>query len=96
MSKRLIFFGNERLATGVSTDVPVLRALIAEGYDIAAVVSHNEITRSRKQRTLEIAEVAAEAGIPLLLPHKLGDIFSSQFHSLQVELSTFFESPSSI
>ena len=71
---RLIFFGNERLATGVSTDVPVLRALIDQGYDIAAVVSHNEMTRSRKQRVLEVAEVAAEAGIPLLLPHKLSDI----------------------
>lgn len=74
-SNRLIFFGNERLATGVSTDVPVLRALLSEGYDIAAVVSHNEITRTRKPRPLEIAEVAAEAGIPLLLPHKLGDIY---------------------
>ena len=74
-SKRLVFFGNERLATGVSTDVPVLRALIDAGYDIRAVVSHNEVTRSRKQRDLEIAAVADEAGIPLLLPHKLGDIY---------------------
>lgn len=74
-SNRLLFFGNERLATGVSTDVPVLRALLDAGYDVAAVVSHNEITRSRKQRPLEIAAVAAEAGIPLLLPHRLSDVY---------------------
>lgn len=72
-SNRLLFFGNERLATGVSTEVPVLRALLAAGYDVAAVVSHNEVARSRKPRPLEIAQVAAEAGIPLLLPHKLAD-----------------------
>ena len=41
MSKlqKLVFFGNERLATGVSTDAPTLRALVKAGYDVAAVVS---------------------------------------------------------
>ncbi len=73
-SKKIIFFGNERLATGVSTDVLVLRSLLAAGYNVCAVVSHNESTRSRRQRELEIATVAAEAGIPVLLPHTLSDI----------------------
>jgi methionyl-tRNA formyltransferase len=74
ISAKIVFFGNERLATGVTTDVLTLKALIREGYDVVAVVSHNESTNSRKQRTLEIAEVAKEHNIPLLLPAKPADI----------------------
>lgn len=74
MSKTILFFGNERLATGVSTDAPALRKLIAAGYKVAAViVAQNDIGRSRKARPLEVAEVAAEHDIPLLSPADLGD-----------------------
>jgi methionyl-tRNA formyltransferase len=73
-NSRLVFFGNERIATGVSTDCPTLRALIEAGYDIAAVVSSYEVAQSRQARALEIAEVAKAHNIPLLLPEKLGDI----------------------
>lgn len=71
----LVFFGNERLATGVTTSVPVLQALIAAGYRVAAVVvSQSDPAQSRKARTLEIATVAQQLGIPLLSPAKLTDI----------------------
>jgi len=74
-SSKLVFFGNERLVSGLAhTDAPVLRALIATGYDIAAVVSHHTEARSRKARPLEVAEIAYEHGIPLLLPDRLLDI----------------------
>ena len=73
---RLVFFGNERLATGVSTDAPTLRRLIAAGYDVALVVSHHSATTSRRARELEIAAVAAEHNIPVLLPAKPADIRS--------------------
>ncbi len=66
----IVFFGNERLATGVTTEAPTLRRLIAAGYNVVAVVSHNTDTRSRRERELEIAQIAAEHKIPLLLPAK--------------------------
>jgi methionyl-tRNA formyltransferase len=74
-SKKLVFFGNERLATGVSrTSAPTLRALIDNGYDVTAVVSNYEKGRSRNARELEIAEVAKQHNIPVLLPAHLDDI----------------------
>lgn len=73
---KLVFFGNERLATGVSTDVPTLRALIKAGYPVAAVVaSHNEGV-SRAKRGLEIVEIAHAYHIPVLIPENLADIAS--------------------
>jgi methionyl-tRNA formyltransferase len=71
---RLIFFGNERLATGVSTTAPTLRRLVEAGYQVAAVVSHHTGSKSRNLRDLEIAVVAEEHGIPLLLPDKPAEI----------------------
>ena len=54
MSNKIVFFGNERLATGVATTAPVLQALIAAGYEVMAVVAQNELSKSRKPRELEI------------------------------------------
>jgi methionyl-tRNA formyltransferase len=74
MEQPIIFFGNERLATGVSTEAPTLQKLIDKHYNIAAVVLNNEPTTSRKQRKLEVAELAKQQGIPVLMPAKLKDI----------------------
>lgn len=71
---KLVFFGNERLATGVKTDAPVLKALLEAGYDIAAVVTNYEAATSRSSRDLEIAKVAKEHSIPVLIPNKLSEI----------------------
>lgn len=71
---RIVFFGNERIATGVNTDVPVLKTLLKNGYDIAAIVTNYEAGKSRRSRQLEIAKVAEEHKIPLLIPDKLSDI----------------------
>lgn len=68
-SKTIIFFGNERLATGVRTTAPALRALIGHGYGVAAIVVAQAGTgKSRQARPLEIAEVAKQHKIPLLSP----------------------------
>lgn len=85
MLQRIVFFGNERLATGVDTTAPVLQALIAAGYDVVTVVAQHEVSRSRKPRQLEIATVAAEHSIPVLLPHKLSEI-TEQLQTLQAEI----------
>jgi methionyl-tRNA formyltransferase len=74
MSKKILFFGNERLATGVETAAPSLRALIAAGYEVAAVgVAQRPGAASRRERPLEVAAVVAEHHIPLLAPDRLSN-----------------------
>lgn len=82
----LVFFGNERIATGVSTTAPTLRALITAGYDIKAVVSNYERGTSRNARRLEIQEVAEAHNIPVLLPGKPSEI-SEQLASYQAPVA---------
>lgn len=74
-SKTIVFFGNERLATGVKTSAPTLQALIKARYNVAAVIVNNEHSKSRsKQQHLEIEDIAKANNIPVLLPKKLIDI----------------------
>lgn len=70
---KILFFGNERLATGVTTDCPTLKALIQNNYQVAAIVLHNKPSTSRKQRKLEIAEIAEQNNIPVIYPEKLAE-----------------------
>jgi methionyl-tRNA formyltransferase len=85
MSTTIVFFGNERLATGVTTSAPTLQSLIDDGYDVAAVVSNYEKGQSRSARSLEIANVAEKHGIPVLLPEKPMDI-KEQLESYQASI----------
>src|SRR5437868_5061346 len=67
--RKLVFFGNERLVSGLDhTETPILQALIDEGYDIQAVVANNSGTKSRKARPLEVAQLAEKHDIPVHLP----------------------------
>lgn len=73
--KNIIFFGNERLATGInSTDTPTLRGLIDNGYNVKAVVVNHEPSSSRKSRELEVESLAKANRIPFLAPKNLGSI----------------------
>ena len=72
MLNKILFFGNERLATGLSTTAPTLRALIDAGYEITGVIiAQNEIGNSRNSRELEIVQVAQAHNIPVLAPKNL-------------------------
>lgn len=72
---RLIFFGNEQLATGLpAQDAPILASLLAAGYEIAAVVTHRARAVSRKNTVPAIETIASAHGIPVLTPGKPGDI----------------------
>jgi methionyl-tRNA formyltransferase len=73
-SGTVVFFGNERLATGVTTSAPTLRALIDAGYDVACVITNYPDIQSRHRRELEIIEVARQHNIPVWLPDKLSDV----------------------
>ena len=81
MKKRLVFFGNERIATGLDTDTPIIKSLIDDGYEIEAIIAnHNASGSSRKNRDLEIQDTATHHDIPLFLPTSskdLNDVVSS-------------------
>ena len=68
MSKKIIFFGNERLATGVGTKNPVLHTLIAEGYEIECVILSQDGFDSRNGRINETEILAHENNIPCYKP----------------------------
>ena len=70
----VVFFGNEHLATGVTTKAPTLQALIKEGYPIEAVIVNHEQATSRKQRALEVEALALEHGIPIFAPTTKDDL----------------------
>ncbi len=67
-SETILFFGNERLATGVSTDTPILKALVLNGYKVGAIIVPlpPQLKSSRKKRPLEVAEFAQANNIPLI------------------------------
>jgi methionyl-tRNA formyltransferase len=69
-NKTLVFFGNERIATGVTTNTPILRELIEAGYTIAAIIVNQTEQESGRKRDLEVAALAEEHQIPLLSPLK--------------------------
>jgi methionyl-tRNA formyltransferase len=69
MKPSIIFFGNERLATGLATTVPItFQRLVEHGYDIAAVVTPFTPGRSRTARPLEIEAAAQAEHIPVIKP----------------------------
>lgn len=69
-SAKIVFFGNERLATATSTTAPTLRALVAAGYMIEAVIANYVDPLSRQKRDLEIGPIAQSHKIPVILPGK--------------------------
>ncbi|HEY4964724.1 MAG TPA: methionyl-tRNA formyltransferase [Candidatus Saccharimonadales bacterium] len=84
-SKRILFFGNERLATGVSTKTPIFSGLIDAGYDIAAlVISQDGFGTDKKLREPEIIGLAKQHGIKIISPVKLGDAID-EIKSLKAE-----------
>ncbi|HEY1835341.1 MAG TPA: methionyl-tRNA formyltransferase [Candidatus Saccharimonadales bacterium] len=75
-SETIVFFGNERLATGVTTTAPTLQALINTGYHVSAVVSNYAEHQPRDARALEVGIIAKQNNIPILLPNKPLDILA--------------------
>jgi methionyl-tRNA formyltransferase len=73
-SATIVLFGNERIATGVTTTAPTLQKLQDQGHTIKMVVANNQQQASRKQRQLEIAVVAEAHNIPVVSPSRLRDI----------------------
>ena len=92
-SKPILFFGNERLATGVNTNTPIIKALVSNGYKIAAIIipPNQSFRSSRKDPKSEIASAAAQFKIPLLEITQLKDSLSQlkQFNAQVGVLASF-------
>lgn len=71
-SAPIIFFGNEHLATGVTSNAPVIQALTDAGYNIRAVIiAQNKVEASRQHVESPIIKVANKLNIPVLSPSSL-------------------------
>jgi len=70
---KLVFFGNERIATGVVTTAPTLQMLIDEGFDVCAVVVSEKGSNSRGAQELAVEKLANDNHIPLINAHSNTD-----------------------
>ncbi|MDX1766252.1 MAG: methionyl-tRNA formyltransferase [Candidatus Saccharimonadales bacterium] len=71
---RVIFFGNEQLASGITTTAPLLRSLIDNDYIICYIILSQKHVTSRPQKQPAVETIAAQHNIPVLKPDKLSDI----------------------
>jgi len=82
---RVLFWGTPEFATAP------LRALLGEGFDVAAVVTQPDKPVGRSRSTLKaspVKEVALAERIPVLQPDKpRGDEFLAQMRALEADLS---------
>jgi hypothetical protein len=67
MQKSVIFFGNERLASGCTTSLPVLTLLKETGINIDLIIVNQKGSRSRNSKELEIEKFAIENNIELFV-----------------------------
>lgn len=73
-SPKIVFFGNERLATGVNSNTDTFKLLLKNEYSIVALISNYSKERSRKNREPEIHNIAREHNIPIYIPEKMSDL----------------------
>lgn len=83
-SKTIVFFGNERLATGVKTNNPTVRKLLSNGYEVAQIFIKREGTPAKNSQ-LEIEELAESEQIPLSLSRDL-DAIEQELKSLKPDI----------
>ena len=74
MSKKIIFFGNERLATGTTTNCIIASSLLKAGFEIAAIVINKSEIASRQAQEIEIETFAKKHDIPVYSPKTVSSI----------------------
>lgn len=69
-SSKLVFFGTEAFS------LPSLEALVASGYNVAAIVTKPDARKGRGKKTYihPIKQFGLDHNIPVLQPEKVGDI----------------------
>lgn len=85
-SKNLIFFGNERVLTGIENiKTPVFSEIIKNGYNILAVFLENKPTVSRKTKINPIIEIAQKNKIPIYSSLENSEILE-KIHDLKPDI----------
>lgn len=74
MPKDLVFFGNERLASGCTTNLPVLNTLINSEHNLRLIVISERGTKSRNKREIEVEKFAIKHKIELFIPKDKADL----------------------
>ncbi len=74
MQKSVIFFGNERLASGCTTSLPILTSLKEAGTSINLIIINQKGSKSRKNKELEVEKFAIENCIELFVPKSVQDL----------------------
>jgi methionyl-tRNA formyltransferase len=74
MQKSVIFFGNERLASGCTTSLPILTSLKEAGTSINLIIINQKGSKSRNNKELEVEKFAIENCIELFVPKSVQDL----------------------
>lgn len=74
MPKNIVFFGNERLASGCTTKLPILSALIKSEHTLRLIIISEKGSKSRNKRELEVEKFASEHSIELFIPTNKDDL----------------------
>ncbi len=93
-SKRLVFFGNEKLATGVTTDRPVSRALLDSGYEIVARIEDDIPTDLARMAAGAPAAILAAYGH--IIPQKVLELFPEGIINIHPSLLPLYRGPTPI
>lgn len=85
-SKTIVFFGNEQLATGTTTETPAFKALLDADYRIAAlVINQRSVITGRTKKQLTVEQIALTNNIPVLAPTKTIEVVD-QLKSFKAEV----------
>jgi methionyl-tRNA formyltransferase len=76
MNREIVFFGNERLASGCTTNLPILNSLLGSDHKIKLIVISEKGTKSRSKRKLEVENFAKRNSIELFIPKNNEELIS--------------------
>ena len=71
---KIVYFGNETLASGTTTTAPVLRSLLTSEHNVCSIVVHETTSKSRTYKKPAVIELAETHSIPVHNPTSLLDI----------------------
>ena len=77
----IVFFGNERLASACTTQLPILNSLTKSEHKIKLIVISEKGTKSRNKRELEVEKFATSNNIELFIPKDIDDLIKKLFET---------------
>jgi methionyl-tRNA formyltransferase len=79
-SLKIVFFGNEHLATGVESSPLLFKTLLESNHQVVALVVHSSEQSGRSQKKEPIIELAEAHSIPVYNPSKTIDCLNQLSH----------------